>query len=156
VTGEEPTHGRAFWAGLVAGWAIMAFGLLSLFERSAATRPTNFALLFLGAVVVHDLVFTPAVLAFGAVLGPRLPRAVRGLVLGAAAVSALLLVASVPVIGGFGRQSDNPSLLPRDGIVGILLVLAVVWAVTAAICVRAWRRRAREAGARSEASQAGR
>ncbi len=48
---------------------------------------------------------------------------------------------AIPVVGGFGRISTNPSLLPSTHYgLRLAIALAVVWAVTAAIAVLRLRR----------------
>lgn len=47
---------RAFWAGVVAGWAIIAFGVWGLFMDANQTNPASWVKWFLGGALVHDLV----------------------------------------------------------------------------------------------------
>ena len=133
----EGSYGKTFWVALVVGTAIMGFGVVSLVQRSGATRPPSFSLFFLGAIALHDFVLTPTVMAFGRLLSPRLPRPARGLMLGAAIVTGTVALASVPVLFRFGRLPSNPSLLPRDSALGLLVVLAAVWFVTGVLVWRA-------------------
>jgi hypothetical protein len=135
----EGSYARIFWVALVIGTAIMGFGVVSLVQRFGATRPPSFALFFLGAIALHDFVLTPVVLAFGRLVSPRLPLPARGSVLGAAIVTGTVTLASVPVVFRFGRLASNPSLLPRDSALGLLVVLLAVWFVTGVLVWRAVR-----------------
>ena len=139
---EAPVErfGPVFWVGLVAGWAIMGFGVLTLLTRSRATAPVSFVVVFALGLLLHDLVVVPAVLAFAVRVGPRLPGRARGPLLGAMVVSGIVALVSLPVVAGFGRIRENPSLLPRSYGFGLLVVLGVVWAITAALLVVSRRR----------------
>jgi hypothetical protein len=138
---SEPTsrHGRTFWFCLAIGAGCMAFGLISLFSRAAATDPPNFAVFFIGLALVHDLVLAPVVIGAAWLLRGVLPRRVRGLLYGALAVSAIVAGYSIPFVAGWGIQPDNPSFLPRDYGFGLLVVLAWVWITAVAIgLARVW------------------
>ncbi len=140
---NEPreTYGRLFWLSLVAGWALIGFGLLVLVQRRGATHPVSFAVYVLGGIVAHDLVLVPVVMALGVLAARGLPAGVRGPVQGGLLVSGIVVLTSGPMVGGFGRLADNPSLLPRDYASSLLLVAAAVWAVVAAmVAVRHVRR----------------
>jgi len=137
---EEHGFGRLFWVSFIVGWAGIGFGLLSALSHAGAARPVALGAYVLGALVVHDLVLVPVVLAFAAVGGRRLPAKARGSLLGAMVVSAMVALASYPEVRGFGRFPGNPSLLPRDYAAGLLLVLFIVWGVTAVLVFASTRR----------------
>jgi hypothetical protein len=61
--------------------------------------------------------------------------------MGALAVSAVLVLISVPALTGAGRLANNPSILPRDYWAGRGQALAAPWIVAAGLALRAWRRR---------------
>lgn len=88
-----------------------------------------------GAVLVHDAVLAPATI--GVVVAARrvLPfRTVRPAAV-AFVVIATVTITAVPVLGAWGRHSDNPTLLDRDYVAGwcafVVVVLAgvVLWDV---------------------------
>lgn len=138
--GEGERRGWLFWGSAAVGWAVVAFGVWTLLQRAGSTKPLNFALLFIGLAVVHDLMFAPVVSLIGGIAGPRLSSAIRTVVFTATVVSgSLVLVALPPLLGDPG---DNMTLLPRNYSAGLLLSLGVVWA-TAGI-VFAVRRFARK------------
>jgi hypothetical protein len=123
---DEP-RGGVFWVALAAGWAMIAFGIWTLLDRAGATRPPVFAAWFVGLVVVHDLVVAPAVSALAALVGPRVRPAARPWVLGAAVVSAALVLVSLPPL--LGDAAGNETLLPRDEAAGLAVALGAVWAI---------------------------
>lgn len=133
-------YGRLFWVSLIVGWATIGFGVLSALSHAGAARPVALGEYVLGALTVHDLLVVPVVLAFGAIVGRRVPANARGPLLGAAIVSAVVALVSYPAVRGFGRFPSNPSLLPRDYAAGLLLVLFIVWAVTAVMIFVSIRR----------------
>jgi hypothetical protein len=52
----------------------------------------------------------------------------------------VVVLVSVPVLGRFGAQADNPSLLPRDYPAGLALTLSVVVLAGAGLAALRWRR----------------
>ncbi|MEX2274104.1 MAG: hypothetical protein WEA10_00860 [Actinomycetota bacterium] len=134
---ETSRYGPAFWVGLLVGWGAIAFGLLTLVQHAGATDPPNTALLFGLLLFGHDLVVVPLVALVGIVALRRLPRGARGPVTGALIATGVLALFSFPLLGGFGRISANPSLLPRDYDAGVAVVFLAIWAVTAVVLVRA-------------------
>jgi hypothetical protein len=134
-------YGRVFWALGGIGWALMAFGTWGILARALATEPSELAAWVVGAAVVHDLVVAPVVFSVGRTVAwatRGLPRAAIqvGLIL-----TGILVVYSIPVVGGFGRLEDNPSLLPREYGTGLVVLLAAAWGLTAAALVLARPRR---------------
>ena len=115
---------RAQWCLVVVGTGMCSFGLLGslLGDR---TDPVRVAALVVGAAVTHDLVVVPTVLAVGLVLR-RTPAWVKGPLQGTLLICAVVVLASVPVLGRFGARSDNDSLLPRDYWTGLAATLGVV------------------------------
>jgi len=94
-------------------------------------------LLFLaGVLVVHDGFLLPVLIGAGALLGRLLPARLHGPVRAALVVSVSVTVVALPLVLGHGRVADNPSVLPLHYGRGLLLVLAVIWLVTAAVVMR--------------------
>lgn len=113
----------------------MAFGLVSLLSKAAATRPLNFAVFFVGLALVHDLLLAPVTLLAASGVRRVSPRTGRGLLLGSLAVSVIVVLFAVPMLFGWGDQPDNPSFLPRNYALGVAIALASVWGTAAAILV---------------------
>jgi hypothetical protein len=133
-------RGRAHWIGLVAGGAILAFGIAGLARNHAQTMPGDTLRFLVGALVAHDLVWAWLVAGAAAVLVRVAPARVRPVVMGALATSAVLVLISVPALTGNGRLANNPSILPRDPWAGLAEAVLVTWLVAAVLAVRAWRR----------------
>ncbi len=133
-------YGPLFWSCLAVGSVVMGFGLVSLFSKSGATNPANFAVFFIGLALVHDLILAPATIAIATGLRSVSPHTGRGLLFGALVVSAVVVLFSAPLLFGWGAQPDNPSFLPRNYALGLALVLAVVWGLVAVLLLARTRR----------------
>lgn len=138
---DEP-HGWLFWGAFVVGWAMIAFGVWTVLDRAGSTHPLGFGAWFVGLTLAHDLVLAPAISLAAVLLVPRLPPRVRGPVLVAAIVSAVLVLLSLPPL--LGDPADNPSILLRNYVAGLAVAIAVTWAVAAV-----WFLIARSRGRRS-------
>jgi hypothetical protein len=138
-----PTGGRTFWAGVVAGGAIMAGGVAGLLGQAEVTTPLLTALRLAVTLLVHDLVLIPLVLAAGGVAA-RLPAPWRGPVRTAAFASAVVVLLAAWGVIGQGRlpqvQPDNPTVLPNDYTQTVAVVLVPLWAVTIARTMWSLRR----------------
>jgi hypothetical protein len=120
--------GTAWRLGLAVGGAIFAFGLYGLLHNATQTVPANVLKWIAGALLLHDALLAPAVLAAGFVLTRLLPAAIRAGMQATLAVCAFVVVMSVPVLKAVGRRPDNPSLLPHDYGQNLALVIAVLLA----------------------------
>jgi hypothetical protein len=120
----------------------MAFGLITLFSRAAATQPLDVGMFLIGLALGHDLLLAPATIGIAAGLRRAFPHGVRGILSGALFVTAVVVAFSLPLVTGWGAQPDNPSFLPRDYASGVAIVLAAVWGVAAALMIHRVRRRA--------------
>lgn len=142
MNADDTPRGPFFWLCSLLGSGVLVFGLVNLLARSGVTHPTSWIPFFLGGLVLHDAVLAPLVALAGWLLSRVEPRWLRPpLQLGAYVSFAVALVA-LPVVGGYGRLANNPTILP-DQHYGrnLLLVLAAVWLVVALACLRAWMRR---------------
>ena len=149
VTGPSGTAGKQpqipFWIGLVLGWGVMLYGLMGLLEHQRQTHPVVAAKWFVGAALVHDLVLAPVVFALGWVITRFVSSSVRPFVQGALFVSSVIALYSFPSVRGYGRLSNNPSILPNNYAHGLVLTLAFVWAGAAVLATaRLQHRRAPE------------
>ena len=109
-----------------AGLALMAVGLYLLVTGG---QFKDAALWLAGAVLLHDLLIAPLVLAAGLLLA-LLPA--RGLLRGALVTAGCLTAVALPVLLAPGTPG-NLSVLPLDYPRNWLLTLAAVAAVTGAV-----------------------
>ncbi|MFI8420842.1 hypothetical protein [Streptomyces sp. NPDC085479] len=105
---------------------------------AAEPDPAGVLLWLAGALVLHDGILAPLVLAVGLLLAGR---ADRGALRGALMAAGSLVLITLPLLLRPGAP-PNPSALPLPYGRNLALVLAVVAAVAAArILVRRWRAR---------------
>jgi hypothetical protein len=141
---DRPPQGRLFWAGLVAGGAVMAFGIAGALVSARETRPIDLARWFFGAAVAHDAILAPAAGLIGVALTRLVPGRFRAPVQGGVIVTGVVVLFSVPLVRRDGVRPDNPTVLFRDYGAALLVVLGGVWVVTAAlVALSCSRRRAR-------------
>ena len=117
------------------GVATGAYGAWLLLTRQSGEQLVSAGQWLVAGVVLHDAVLAPLVLLAGVVVSRVLPRALRGPAVVVAVVLGSVTLVAVPVLGGFGRRPDNPTLLGRDYTVGWLLVAGVV---LAGVALGAW------------------
>ncbi len=121
--------------GVLVGAVFAAVGVASLLGESHDTHPAVVVRWVVGLAIVHDLVLVPVVLLVGVAVRRWAPRAWLA---GALLVSGAVSLVAWPLARGYGRQSSNPSLLPRNYAHGLLVVLGVTWlgAVVVALMLR--------------------
>jgi hypothetical protein len=127
---------------LVAIGAItIGYAVLSAIADPDITLPG--VLIFLAAVLIlHDGVLLPITIGIGALLG-RLPLPARSPVRVAALISLPVAIVALPLVLGYGRSPDNPSILPLNYGRGLLLTAAAIW-LPAAVIVAIRLRRSRQ------------
>jgi hypothetical protein len=128
-------------AGATYGaWLLLGAGLADLVQ---------IAIWLAAGVVLHDFVLVPLTLAAGWAGTRVLPSRVRApVVVGVVLLGSLTLLA-VPVLGGWGANSDNATILDRDYPAGWLVVVGLTAAgVVVGMLTQSWGRRSRGPGAR--------
>ena len=132
MSDREPAHaddtptGPAWRVGLILGVAIFAFGLFGLLSNATQTLPGDWLAWVVSAVLVHDVIVAPVVIAGGFLLARVVPASARGGLQATLAVCAVVALVSVPVVLAKGRAADNPSLLPHDYGRNLAIVLALI------------------------------
>jgi len=124
---KDARYGRAFWTGLVMGWAIIGFGVWGVIHTRIQAVPVSFAAWLIGATVVHDFIVAPIVFALGIALRRSLKGRIRAGVQVAIVVSGIVLAYSFPLLFGYGRRPTNPTVQPDDYVVNVVIVLAGIW-----------------------------
>ena len=133
--------GRLFWSAVVVGWGIIAFGVGGALVDSRLTHPRSMAIWLVGCLLVHDFVVAPLVFGVGRALRRVVAGPDRKLLQSFLLLSGVIFLVSVPVLGRFGQRPDNPTLLPRDYAVGLIVALVAVWGATTATFFLIWWRR---------------
>jgi hypothetical protein len=116
-------------AALIAlGTIVMGYAVLGA-ATDPDLKPGGVVLFLATGLVAHDAVFLPLTIAAGALIARLTPRWARPSVSVAAIVSLAVGLAALPLVLGYGRSADNPSILPRAYGHGLLLVVTLIWAV---------------------------
>lgn len=127
--------------GASLGATLGIVGLRSLFGAAHDTRPLVAAKWMLGLAIAHDLVLVPVVLAVGVAVRRFVPAAGRSSVSSGLLVSGTVALVAWPMVRGYGRLANNPSILPRNYATGLAITLAVAWTVTVVLGLLTRRRR---------------
>jgi predicted cobalt transporter CbtA len=124
-------------AALCTGGALMmAYAVVGLMT-DPDIEPGGMLVFLAAALIAHDVVWLPAVIAFGAVLTRFVSRRHRPAAQIAAVVVAAPAVVALPLVLGVGRAADNPSIQPLDyGKNVTLLLLALAGGALVAMLYR--------------------
>lgn len=125
----------------VVGAVFIGWGFYGLFTTALHPRPVPWLTFFLGANVLTDLVVAPVVIVVGLLLARVVRPRIRPYVVSGLVISGVVLLVGVPLVRGYGRRSDNPSILPLDYTRGLLITLAAVWAAVTLLAIVRERRR---------------
>jgi len=121
-------YGRAFWASVVIGGAVMAFAVRGALVDLPLSSFGSWGKWLIGLDLVNDFAVLPVVALIGLGLA-RLPLGrSRAPVQAGLFASAIVLVIVWPCLVGLSA-SDNPTIQPLDYTTATLIVLAVVWAL---------------------------
>ncbi|CAN5914235.1 hypothetical protein BH23ACT10_BH23ACT10_16790 [soil metagenome] len=141
-TRVEAAPAWLFWGLTVLGMAVAGVGLYGIVVNQGTgvldVRVRPMLIWTIGAVIVHDLIFAPLVLAVGSGLRWVRPRALRAPLQAALALTALVTLLAYPLIRGYGVRAGDPSRLPLNYTVGYAALVGCIWAGCA---VWAWYRR---------------
>ncbi|HUR22606.1 MAG TPA: hypothetical protein VMZ73_01920 [Acidimicrobiales bacterium] len=127
--------GPRFWISAAVGWAVIGWGVAGIFRHSLDTRPANLAKFVVGGALLHDLIIAPVLILVGVLVARAVPGRASGPVQAALAISAIVALFSWPLVRAYGLAANNPTSLPHNYGLNLLIVLGVVWAVAAAAVV---------------------
>jgi len=128
------------WLFLLPGLAAVGYGGHGLLTAGRRVPLDSWLTWFLGSALLNDLVIAPAWIGLGWLSARLLPRAARPAVVVGAAVSGVLVLVALPFVLRRGADPANPSFLPRDYGLTLLVLVLVIGVVTAGAAVLAVRR----------------
>ena len=131
--------GPRFWISATVGWAAIGWGVFGIFSNRLDTRPANLAKFVVGGALLHDLLVAPIVILAGVLVARAVPARARGPVQAALVVSGIVALFSWPLVRAYGLAANNPTSLPHNYGLNLLIVLGVVWAVAAAAVLLKFR-----------------
>ncbi len=133
---------RLLFAG---GTVMVVWGGYGLMTAARHPRPVPWLTFFVGSALGHDLLLAPVVVTIGAVAVRLVPPRIRPYVTSGLIVTGVVTLIAYPLLRGYGRRHDNPSIQPLDYTRGLLIVLAAAWlAVAVGAAVGLLRRRGRD------------
>jgi uncharacterized membrane protein len=137
VDSTTTTKIRRWQIGLIAfGIALLIVGVVVLFMGVAPKNYVGIAIWFVGALILHDGIAAMVVFGVSVVMrraGRRIPLPVIAIVQGALVVGAIVTAIVVPEILKKSLGTANPTILPLDYGLNLVLFyagLAIVTAVT--------------------------
>ena len=116
------------------GVAVAAYGAWLLLQEDLADL-FGTGVWLVGGVVLHDFVLVPLTLLLGFALVRLLPANLRAPVAGGLVVLGTVTLMAVPVLGGWGANADNPTILDRNYAAGWLVVAGVTMLVVVLMIV---------------------
>lgn len=131
--------GTRFWISAGVGWAVIGWGVYGIFSNSLDTRPANLAKFVVGGALLHDLLIAPVVILAGVLVARAVPARARVPVQAALVVSGIVALFAWPLVRAYGLAANNPTSLPHNYGLNLLIVLGVVWAVAAAAILLKFR-----------------
>lgn len=96
----------------LAGGIMVAYGAVLLAGRDLADLAGT-AIWLAGGVLAHDALVAPATILVAALAARALPEPWRAPAAAALVVLGSVTLVAIPVLGRFGAQPDNPTLLDR-------------------------------------------
>jgi hypothetical protein len=141
--GLPARRGPLFWLSALAGWGFIAWGVRGALHFHFDTRPPELARFFVGGALLHDLIFAPVVLAAGVGIARVVPRRARAYVQATLIISGCLALVAYPEVRDYARVLNNPTSLPYNYTVNLLIAVAAVGTATTAVAVvrMLWGRR---------------
>ena len=110
--------------GLV-GIAMGAFGALRFLQLDFPDI-VDAVLWLAGGVVIHDGIIAPLTVGLTVLATRVVPPTARTRVTVALIVLATVTITAIPVLGKFGARPDNPTILPRNYLLGWLVFASLV------------------------------
>ncbi len=114
---------------IIGGVLFMGYGVIGA-VLDTDINLVGVPIFLIAVLILHDGIFLPLVIGAGALVNRFIPRPWRGTVRTAGILSLAVCVVALPLVLGFGRSADNPSLLPRNYEAGLVGILALVWLVS--------------------------
>jgi hypothetical protein len=128
------------WLFVLPGLAAVGYGGHGLLTAGRRVPLDSWLTWFLGSALLNDLVLAPVWIGLGWLSARLLPRAARPAAMVGAAVSGVLALVALPFVLGRGADPANPSFLPRDYGLTLLVLVLAVWALAAVAAAAAVRR----------------
>lgn len=113
-----------------SGIAVVVYGIGRLFTGIPLQSLTLLALWLIAAVVIHDGLVSPAVVAVGWTLRRLVPPRARRYLQAALIMSALVTIVALPMIYRANRQPPSKAILRQDFGTNLALLVAIIAVAT--------------------------
>jgi len=126
------------WVLVGGGVLLLAWGALVMFDSVRTTRIPGVALWIAAAIVLHDGILAPIVVALGIALrraGRRVTGTVVAIVQGGIVVGSIVSLIAVPTIVAKNFAPANPTVLPLNYGLNLFIFWLVLAALTASVSV---------------------
>jgi hypothetical protein len=117
-----------------AGIALGLFGIVRLLTQIDVPNLVQLLIWLVAALVLHDGVLSPLLLAVGSVLA-RMPARARGVLQGALVTGGLVTVIALPMVHRAYSQPASKAILQQDFTANLGILLALVAAGAVAVYV---------------------
>lgn len=114
----------------IAGVLLVLFGLFRLLTQVPIFPLVILALWLVGALVIHDGILSPIVVAVGWAIARVVPPRARRYLQGALIMAALVTVIAIPMIYRQGSQPKSKSILLQNYGGNLTLLLGLIAALT--------------------------
>jgi hypothetical protein len=138
--GSEEDGGLRFWLCAVVGLTVVLIAAVQLAGSARIGSVGSWAASLVGGLLLHDVLLAPAVVLTSVVLVYAVPTRLRPAAQATLIVAGSVALVAIPVLGGWGRRPDNPTLLPRDYALGLAVALGIIALAGLAGAARAARR----------------
>jgi hypothetical protein len=128
------------WLFLLPGLGALVYGVHGLLTAGRRVPLASWLTWFVGSALLNDLLIAPIWIGLGWLSARLLPRAARPAVVVGAAVSGVLALIALPFVLGRGADPANPSFLPRNYGLTLLVLVLAVWVLTALVAIVSVRR----------------
>jgi hypothetical protein len=117
-----------------AGIALGLFGIVRLLTEIDIPNLVQLLIWLVAALVLHDGILSPLLLAVGSVLA-RMPARARGVLQGALVIGGLVTVIALPMVHRAYSQPASKAILQQDFTANLGILLALVAAGAVAVYV---------------------
>lgn len=117
----------------VAGVLLLLFGAFRFFTEIPWPNLIALAMWMIGAIVIHDGILSPLVVALGYVLRRFVPDRARRYLQAALIMAALVTVVATPMLYLRGSQPGVKALLLRNYGANLTLIISIIAVVTLAL-----------------------
>ena len=131
---------------IVAGVAVLTFGGFLLWENIPRETYLNLGIWLAAGVILHDVVLAGLVAGGGWFISRYAPDRYRPYIQSGAIIAGTVIIMAIPVLIAGGRREANPSLLPLNYWLNLVIVVLTIAIITAIVAVVDTRRRSNAEG----------